>query len=495
MYAESMLSQPKNDRKKPFEKKIVRTVKQAIAEHSMFQAGDRVLVAVSGGADSVALTHLLQTLAPLFSFRLAIAHLNHCLRDKESDRDAEFVLRLAQKLNLPVYLEKKDVHQYKRHHKLSLEEAARRARYSFFNQVAKENGFNKIALGHHYDDNAELVLMFLLRGSGPLGLSGIPAARDDKIVRPLINVRRSEIIDYLTEKKLEYVSDTSNTDLNHQRNKLRHDLIPNILTSYNPRISEALNRLAAVMRSEDEWLDKLVEPIFLQHLIHKEDLGIRLSLEGFEGLPRAAQRRMIRRAILMVKGDLRRITYTHVAAVIRMANKGPTTGILDMPDRIMIQRNHRVLSISKAQDDLQSKGNDLSNRICPSYEYVLDAPGLVRIQETGDTIRLVEIGIDEIPDFRQTGQQLAFFDINKVRFPLIVRNFRPGDRFSPLGMTGTQKLKKFFINNKISRELRAKCPLVLSNHRIIWVVGHRIDNSVKVSTETRTVLRAELLLA
>jgi tRNA(Ile)-lysidine synthase len=230
-----MFSQPTNDRKKPVEKKIVRTVKQAIAEHSMFQTGDRVLVAVSGGADSVALIYLLETLAPLFSFRLAIAHLNHCLREKESDRDAEFVLRLAQKLNLPVYLEKKDVHKYKRRHKLSLEEAARQVRYRFFNQVAKENGFNKIALGHHYDDNAELVLMFILRGSGPLGLSGIPAVRGDKIVRPLINVRRSEIIDYLTEKKLEYVSDTSNTDLNHQRNKLRHDLIPNILTSYNPR--------------------------------------------------------------------------------------------------------------------------------------------------------------------------------------------------------------------------------------------------------------------
>jgi tRNA(Ile)-lysidine synthase len=417
------------------------------------------------------------------------------LREKESDRDAEFVLRLAQKLNLPVYLEKKDVHKYKRRHKLSLEEAARQVRYRFFNQVAKENGFNKIALGHHYDDNAELVLMFILRGSGPLGLSGIPAVRGDKIVRPLINVRRSEIIDYLTEKKLEYVSDTSNTDLNHQRNKLRHDLIPNILTSYNPRISETLNRLAAVMRSEDEWLDELVEPIFQQHLLHKENLGIQLSLEGFERLPRAAQRRLIRRAILTVKGDLRRITYTHVAAVIRLASTGPTSGNLDLPDQIMIQRNHRVLSISKAQDNLRSRGNDLFNRICPSYEYVLDAPGLVRIQEIGATIKLVEIGIDEIPDFRQTGQQLAFFDINKVGFPLIVRNFRPGDRFSPLGMTGTQKLKKFFINNKISRELRTRCPLVVSNHKIIWVAGHRIANSVKVSTETRTVLRAEFLLA
>jgi len=490
-----MVSPPKNDRKKPVEKKIVRTVKQAIAEHSMFQSGDRVLVAVSGGADSVALIHLLETLAPLFAFRLAIAHLNHCLREKESDRDAEFVLRLAQKLNLPVYLEKIDVHQYKRQHKLSLEEAARKVRYGFFNQVAEENGFNKIALGHHHDDNAELVLMFLLRGSGPLGLSGIPAARDNKIVRPLINVRRSEIRDYLTEKKLEYVSDTSNTDLDHQRNKLRHDLIPNILTSYNPRISETLNRLAAIMHSEDEWLDELVEPIFQRHLIHRENIGIQLSLEGFERLPRAAQRRLIRRAILTVKGDLWRITYTHVDAVIRLANTGPTTGSLDLPDRIMIRRNHRVLCISKAQDDLRSKGNDLSNRICPSYKYMLDAPGEVRIQETGDTIKLAEIGIDKIPDFCQTGQQLAFFDINKVRFPLIVRNFRPGDRFSPLGMTGTQKLKKFFINNKISREQRAKCPLVVSNHRIIWVAGYRIDNSVKVGTETRAVLMAELLLA
>lgn len=490
-----MSSQPKKDQKKIVEKTIVRSVKQTIGEHSMFQVGDQVLVAVSGGPDSVALIHLLNTIAPLFSFRMAIAHLNHCLRQNESERDAEFVLKLAQKLNLPAYIEKIDVRQYSSEHKLSLEEAARRVRYAFLDQVAAEHGFNKIALGHQYDDNAELILMHLLRGSGPLGLAGIPPVRGEKIVRPLINVQRSEIIDYLTEKKLEYVIDTSNSDLNYQRNKLRHHLIPELLTAYNPRIRETLNRLASVMQSEDEWLDELIEPIFQQRLLSQETLEIRLSLREFEQLPLAARRRLIRRAILALKGDLRRITFKHVDAVIQMAGTGPTTGHLDLPDRVGIQRNHQVLIISKKKDRLRSRGEDLRNQICPPYEYTINSPELVHIEETGAFIEFMEIGVEEVTEFAHTGQQTAFFDINKVKFPLNVRNFRPGDRFSPLGMAGTQKLKKFFINTKIPQEQRARCPLLVSNGKIIWVAGHRMDNSVKVSAETRRVLKAELLLA
>jgi tRNA(Ile)-lysidine synthase len=490
-----MSSQHDNHDKRLAEKRIIRTVKKTIVENSMFKSGDHVLVAVSGGPDSLALIHLLDTLSSFFSFRLAIAHLNHCLRQKESERDAEFVAALARKLNLPVYMEKQDVRQYQRRHKLSLEEAARRVRYTFLNQVAEANGFNKIALGHHYDDNAELLLMYLLRGSGPLGLSGIPPVRDRKIVRPLINVKRSEIIDYLTEKELEYVSDTSNADLNYLRNKLRHDLIPQLLSSYNPKIRETLNRTASIIRSEEEWIEALIDPIFKNTLICQEDDKICLSREGFEQIPLAARRRLIRKAILTVKGNLRRITYAHIDATIRLAMTGPAVGFLDLPDRIRIQRNHQVLLISKEKENLRTSSKNLRQPICPAYEYRITPPGRFHIKEAGAYLKFSEMGIKEITDFGHTGQQIAFFDINKLRIPLIVRNFRPGDRFSPLGMTGTQKVKTFFINNKIPREQRAKCPFLVSSDKIIWVVGHRLDNSVKVSAETRKVLKAEVLLA
>jgi len=490
-----MPSQHNNHHKGPAEKKILRTVHQTITDNSMFQSGDHVLVAVSGGPDSVALIHLLDTLSPVFSFGLGIAHLNHRLRQIESERDAEFVAALSQKLNLPFYMEKQDVRRYQGQHKLSLEEAARRVRYTFLNQVAEANGFTKIALGHHYDDNAELVLMYLLRGSGPLGLSGMPPVRDKKIVRPLINVKRSQIIDYLTEKELEYVRDTSNADLNYLRNKLRHDLIPQLLSSYNPKIRETLNRTASIMRSEEEWIAALIDPIFKGTLISQETAKICLSRDAFDKIPLAARRRLIRKAILTVKGNLRRITYSHIDATIRLAMTGPAVGFLDLPDRIRIRRNHQALVISKDKENLRASAKNQRQPTWPTYEYTFTPPGCFHIREASVRLKLSEMAIKELPDFSHTGQQIAFFDINKLRFPLIVRNFRPGDRFSPLGMSGSQKVKAFFINNKIPREKRVRCPLLVSNGNIVWVVGYRLDNSVKVSAETRKVLKAEVLLA
>ena len=194
----------------------------------MVQNGDAVLVAVSGGADSVALVYILLELAPQYSFRMAIAHLNHCLREKESDRDEAFVASLAKKLELPFYIGREDVLRYQKRHRLSLEDAARQVRYRFYDSIAAKYGYGKIALGHHADDNAELVLMNLLRGSGPLGLSGIPPVRDNRIVRPLINLRRSEIMDYAAVKKLDYVTDSSNWNLKFHRNKIRARLIPQL---------------------------------------------------------------------------------------------------------------------------------------------------------------------------------------------------------------------------------------------------------------------------
>jgi tRNA(Ile)-lysidine synthase len=216
-------------------KRILRAVDRTLRTHCMLQNADAVLVAVSGGADSVALLHILLELAPKYSLRMAIAHLNHGLRQKESDRDEAFVASLAKQLELPFYVGREDVRGYRQRHRLSIEDAARQVRYRFYNSVAVNYGYGKIALGHHGDDNAELILMNLLRGSGPLGLSGISPVRDGKIVRPLINLRRSEIMDYVAAKNLDYVTDSSNWDLKFRRNKIRTRLIPQLKSGYNPK--------------------------------------------------------------------------------------------------------------------------------------------------------------------------------------------------------------------------------------------------------------------
>jgi len=475
--------------------KLLRKVARTIEENAMVRPGDTVLTAVSGGPDSVALVHILSTLAPVFSFQLAIAHLNHGLRSRESDRDAEFVASLARKLNLQFYEDKKDVRRYQGRHNLSPEEAARQVRYAFFSQVAEAHGYTKIAVGHQLDDNAELVMMFFLRGSGTLGLSGIPPVRDGKIIRPLINIKRSEIIDYLARGDLEYVSDSSNADPSYLRNKIRHELIPQLAATYNPKIVETLNRLASVVKSEEKWIDELTEHLFETVLIHRSADRIDFSLESFGNLPLAARRRLIRKAIFKIKGDLRRITFAHVDAALRLVIKGPQTGGIDLPNHIRVQRHGQTLMVSIQKQRLRSPASDLSPTVCTAYAYTIAAPGVLSIKEAGVYLKLTETSIEKITNIHLAGQRIAFFDITKVQFPLVVRNFHPGDRFTPLGMDGTQKLKNFFINNKIPKDQRAKCPLLVSNGKIIWVAGHRLDNSVKVDHKTRKVLKAELLLA
>jgi tRNA(Ile)-lysidine synthase len=469
------------------ENKILRKVRGTIASYKMFDPGDAVLVAVSGGPDSVALVTILHTVAGEYSLQLAVAHLNHCLRERESDRDAEFVAALAENFDWPFYLEKRDVRAFQRRRNLSPEEAARQVRYDFYDAVASEEGFNKIALGHHGDDNAELVLMNLLRGSGPLGLSGIAPVRDGKIVRPLIGLRRSEILDYLSVKKTGFVTDASNMDPSFRRNKIRHHLIPELKKSYNPAIVDSLNRLGAIMQAEDLWIDDVIGPVFSDCVLNRAPAGISLDIPGIIGLDLAVARRIIRKAIFSVKKDLRRITFGHIDAVLDLACKGQARGSLDLPDGVRVSKDTAALNIIKGEP---AAGADIID-----YRYTMTGEGTVLIKEADLAVKLVEIGIDEVPDVRKVGKRRAFFDRECLRFPLVVRNFRPGDRFSPLGVNGTQKLKKYFSNQKIPVGQRKKCPLLLSEDKIIWVAGHRIDNSVKLGPGTRRVLMAELLLA
>jgi tRNA(Ile)-lysidine synthase len=477
------------------EKKILHTVRETISVHRMFSRGDSVLVAVSGGPDSVALAYVLLTLAVEYSLRPAIAHLNHCLRGPDSDRDAEFVIVLARQLGLPVYAERKDVLAFQRSRRLSLEEAGRRIRYDFFDAVSAKYGFNKIALGHHSDDNAELVLINLLRGSGPLGLSGIAPVREGKIVRPLIHLRRSEIINYLAEKKLPYLTDASNTDPAFMRNKIRHYLIPELQTAYNPRIIETLNRLGEIIRAEEQWLDDALELVLKQCVSFRADQKISLALPDFNQLPKAVKRRVIRKAILWVKKDLRRITLLHVDAILHLIEKGRVTGQLNLPDGVLVERNTVELTILKRNKVGKRQDYRILQKISTDYQYTIFAAGTLFIKEADVSMALCEIDADDLPDFKKTGAHIAFFDLDRLRFPLLVRNLRPGDRFSPLGVNGTQKVKKYFINHKIPSAQRRICPLLLSGGNIIWIAGHRIDNAVKVSPQTRRVLKAELLLA
>ena len=480
---------------KGYKDNVLRTVEQTVTTYGMLKPKDAVVVGVSGGPDSVALLHVLLKLSAKYSLRLGVAHLNHSLRQDDSDRDANFVSALAKKFNLPCYIKKEDIRKYQLEKKLSLEDAARRVRHSFFNYVAEVKKFNKIALGHHSDDNAELVLMNLFRGSGPLGLSGIPKVRNRKVIRPLIELKRYELIDFLNKNGIKYVSDTSNRDTRYIRNRIRHNLIPLLQTSYNPKIIDTLNRLASIVSSEEEWMEGVILLAFKKTVLSIGNDNVTLSVPRLCDEHLAVQRRIIRKAIATIKGDLRRIRFSHIDSATSLLESKSAYGNLDFPNRIRIQRSGDILIVTRQKNALRDLEVKFDRAPTIAFTYKIEKPGSIFIEEIGVHLTFTEMGIKDLPDLSRVGQETAFFDWDSISFPLVLRNFQPGDRFKPLGVMGTQKVKKYFIDKKVSKAERVKCAILLSQGKIIWLVGYRIDETVKMIPSTKKVLKVELFLA
>jgi len=476
-----MPTSPSGSSKADFLSKVLQT----ITAHRMLTAGDSVLVAASGGPDSSALLHALFRISQKNGMPIAAAHLHHGLRPLEADRDAEAVGRQAAQLGVPFFEERIDVEGFSGRGGLSLEEAARKVRYDFLRRTADRRGFTKIAVGHHADDSVESMLMFFFRGAGPRGLSGILPVRG-RIIRPLIERRRDEIRRYLARQGLSFVVDSTNEDRRFLRNRIRHELIPLLAAEYNPKLTETLLRLSTVLRDEERWLAGLAEKALAETRIDRDDSSVTLSVPALAALPAAARRRVIRSALLGVKGDLRRIGFRHVEAVCRLATQPRAAGELHLPRGIGVYRSYERLRFCRSRRPAPAASEE-------GYCFRIDGPDEVRIPGRGELLRLERCNRFDPGRMAQSGQRVAFFDMGKLYFPLTVRSVLPGDRFRPLGMAGSQKLSDFFVNQKVPRHLRRSCPVLVCGGKIAWVVGHRIAEDFRADAESRAVLRAELL--
>jgi tRNA(Ile)-lysidine synthase len=486
---------PSENSRKAGKDHLPELVRQCVARHGMFAPGQALLVAVSGGADSTAMLHALLALSREMRLGLGVAHLNHGLRGKDSDADADFVASLAGSCRLPCYSERVDARSFAHRRRLSLEEACRLLRYRFLLNTAAKHGYDRVAVGHHREDHAESVLMALLRGSGAAGLRGMAAVRDDGIVRPMIDLPRDLIRSYVQSQGLAFVTDRTNSDRALLRNRIRLELLPLLVSGFNPNVIETLNRIGAILGPEDEWLSELSRQMLDDALVLSEKGKVCLSLEKFNRFRVAGRRRVLRLAIEAVKGDLRRVGLVHVTDVLKMARGGRDGACLHLPHGLRVRRCDDLLEIYDSQRSADPTAAKRREGGTISFRHVMSSPGRLTIPETGDTIELARMSIDEVPDITGGGIEIAYLDADRVQFPLTVRNMRPGDRFSPLGTGGTQKLKKFFCNQKIPRRRRASCPLLVSGGRIVWVAGLRIGQQVRLTGRTTRVLQAELILA
>lgn len=455
---------------------IFRNVKKTLSRYRMITPGDHVVVAVSGGGDSVCLLDILHQLSNELGVRLFVAHYDHGLRGDEDEFETQLVKGLSETMGLPFFTEKA---KHLNKNVSSLEEKARESRYLFLERIRNRTHAHKIAMGHHLNDQVETVLMRLLRGSGPSGLAGIPPKRGKVIIRPLINTKQEMIMAYLQARDLPYAIDSSNKDTTLLRNKIRLELIPDLL-AYQPRLMERVGRLSIISREDNDYLDHLAAQVVDHETEQDPENRIIIPISALTGLPGAIKNRIIRQLILKTRGSLRRIAYGHILSVSEIAEGNRPQATLNLPDGIIVKRSYESLIFSPA---LEKEG--------VSFDYPIHGPGSVHLESTNQIITIEEIEREIDPRSDISGLT-AFMDADKIHYPLRIRNFRPGDRFIPLGMKGQKKIKDFFIDRKVPTSIRVTTPILFGRDDVLWVCGFRIDERVKITEGTKRVLKVTI---
>jgi len=458
----------------------------------MIHPGEKIVVGVSGGPDSLSLLYTLFNLKDELNFTLHIAHLDHKFRGVESATDACFVEEHARKLGLAFTIEAIDVASIIRLNKLSFEDGARKVRYEFYDRVAAEVAADKVALGHNADDQAETMLMRLFRGAGSRGLSGMPKVRDGKYIRPLLSSSRSEIDKFLSDSGLAPRQDSSNQKAIYLRNKVRLELLPLLEAEYNPNAKNVLCRTAEILQSESELLDKIAGENLSTCVITCHPSIIEINIANFNTRHLAIQRRILRHCIANVADSTCDVSFEHIESILHLSSNSKPNGILILPHNVEVIKAYEKLIIRKAKSDGE----------CIEFEYELKVPGITELPELNSMIvaKLNEncSNYDQKRFFAGTqndkNQFSEVFDFDKIKqHPLHVRNRRRGDRFQPLGMRGEKKLKDFFIDAKVPKQLRNQIPILVSGAEILWVVGYRMSDRFKVTKSTRRKLAVSFM--
>jgi len=453
----------------------IKKIKATISKYGMIDRGDLVIVAVSGGPDSVCLLDTLHSLMDDLGFAIVVAHYNHGLRPPEDESEVRFVRRLADSMDLPFECDRADL--FVNGKRSSVEEKARNARYAFLENLMVTCHAQKIAMGHNLNDQAETVIMRLLRGSGTSGLAGIPPIRENRIIRPLIEIKREDIIAYLKARKCSYVTDSSNLFPGYLRNEIRLNVMPGLL-KMQPRLIDHLGHTAEILRHDDDHLENEAEDWLEKNAETKNDKTILIPISDFIDLPYSLMSRVSRRVLKKIKKNLRRIDGSHIQAVDNLARSQKPQGSLNLPDGIRVKRVYRALVFTV-----------LSSREVKDFHYILNAPGTFLIEELDRSITLsiIERSRDFVMD---DAPHTAYLDAQKLQFPFVVRNFKPGDRFVPLGMAGHKKIKDFFVDLKVPSDTRRYTPILISKETPVWICGYRIDERFKVTPDTKKVLKA-----
>jgi tRNA(Ile)-lysidine synthase len=472
---------------------LVRRVRETLRQHHMLAAGDTVVIGASGGRDSTALVHILVQLREEFRLTIHVAHFNHGLRPDAAE-DAAWVAAFCRTLGCPFHAGAGEARPYARRMHLSVEDAARRLRYEYLLSVASAQGAQTVATGHTRDDQAETVLMRLIRGGGLRGLAGIPPVRRQgvvRLIRPLIGISRAEVAEYLTPQGVSWRDDPTNQDLSILRNHIRLVTLP-ILEGYNPDVRLTLARLADLLREDAEALDELAAPRIAEVLAGGPG-AVQIALEPFARLPVALQRRALREAVRRALGTPGSVAFVHIEGARRLAVAGRTGAVLELPGGVRVTRLTGVLEIA-AGEAVPGEAGPAGGTAAP--EYRLAVPGSVIAAEFGLQIVASEVRADG-PDVRERAAHPSpeeiMVDRTRVGSALILRGPRPGDRFAPFGMGGRRKKVSDYLSDAgVPRYRRRWVPvLTTEGGEVLWIVGMRAAEPARVGPAAAQAVKVE----
>ncbi len=446
---------------------------------SHIKPGDKVVIALSGGLDSVTLCYLLKEWAPQHKVSLVAAHLNHGLRGREAKDDADSVKKLAKSWGINCYLSSEDVSSVARKKKITIQEAARLCRYAFLEEVAQKEKARWIALGHNADDQVETFLLNLMRGGGSRGLRGMEPVSRVKIIRPLWHIWRSEIETFAQEKRLAHRHDSSNRSTKYFRNKVRLELLPLLEKKYSHGIKKVLWRTAANLREEEQILDDITRKTYLLALQEKNPKSGALNLTPLQKLPVPLRKRVLVEAYRELKGDTQGLSSRHWDSMERLAFGSSSGKKIKLPGGIFLTKEFARLVFYREEEKAAYQAK------------VINCPGETKAPAWGIKLK-AEVRPVEDCDIAKAGDYYALFDYERITAPLTLRPWISGDRFCPLGMKGEKKLQDFFTDLKVPRSRRSKIPILSAGERIAWVVGYRIDERLKVRPVTKKVLTVEV---
>ncbi len=451
---------------------LLEKVRAAISKHAMLSGGETVLIGLSGGPDSVCLLIALDKLKEELNLKLHAVYIDHGLRPGETPAEIEFCKNLCEGLSVPFITKAIDVKAYAKEKGMNKQEAARELRYKIFEEVSAGIRADRIALGHTADDEIETFFMRFFRGAGPGGLAGIPPVRG-RIIRPLIEVQRKEIEEFLDDQKQNYIVDSSNLKEDYFRNRLRLSFLPEI-KRMNPNIVQTVSRTMEILREEERYFAIQVTKTLMKLICRKSDLKIELFLTPMEMMDKVMLRRVLRRAIDETKG-LRGMGFTHIEDIIGLIKQGRPGDRIYLPKGLRVIKNYGTLTIT----------SEIPRRL---GVFTLDVPGEAVLREIRAVITAsIEDKIEALGD----GKKIAVFDADKSGTVLSIRPRGKGDFFYPLGFGRRKKLQDFFVDEKVPRDERDSIPVIASGDSIIWIAGYRGDERFKATEATKRFLRLE----